>query len=299
LRESLSLLKLTNISLLKIFKLDLAIDVMKKRGKSRGVKKRRNPIIALAQIKYFDTAEKHNVAKIKKYIKLAKKKKADIVCFSESCVHKNDYLSFNHKLIGEIKEECKKNAIWCILDDDMTIKKKIYNTAILINRKGKLVGEYRKINVMGEGYDSPIKAGKKIKVFKTDFAKIGIAICWDINFPRLFREMKKKGAEIIFCPTYWKYELHAHHIRKYQAKQRERERGTLKSLIMARAFENLFFVNLCSPAKNRSEKDLVAYSAIVSPHKVLKEIKDKEGLIVQELRLSEIGKLKKIYEEAV
>ncbi len=263
------------------------------------MKKRRNPVIALAQIKYFDTADKHNVAKIKKYIKLAKKKNADIICFSESCVHKNDFLSFNHKLINEIKEECKKNSIWCILDDDMTIKGKIYNVAILIDRNGKIAGEYRKINIMGEGYGSPVLAGKKVKVFETDFAKIGIAICWDLTSPTLFRDMKKKGAEIIFCPTYWKYELHAHHIRKYQKKQMERERMTLKSLIMSRAFENLFFVTLCSPAKNRNEKDLVSYSAICSPHKILKEIKDKEGLITKEIRLGEIGKLERLYKEAV
>lgn len=68
---------------------------------------------------------------------------------------------------------------------------------------------------------------------------------------------------------------------------------------MSRAFENLFFVALCSPAKNRNEKDLVPYSAICSPHKVLKEIKDKEGLITNEIRLGEIKKLEKIYKEAV
>jgi predicted amidohydrolase len=270
---------------------------MQKRGVKRP--KSKNPVIALAQIKYFDTAEKHNVEKIKRYIRLAKKKNADIICFSESCVHKNDFLSFNHRLIEEIKEECKKNSIWCIIDDDMTIRGKIYNTAVLIDRKGRIAGEYRKINIMGEGYGSPVRAGKKIKVFKTDFAKIGMAICWDLNFPNLFREMKKKGAEIIFCPTAWKYELHAHHARKYQKKTRERERITLSSLITARAFENLFFVALCNPAKNKNEKDLVSYSAIASPHKILKEIKDKEGLITKEIRLSEIGKLEKLYKEAV
>lgn len=259
--------------------------------------KKKNPVIALAQIKYFDTAEKHNVAKIKKYIRLAKSKKADIVCFPESVVHKSAFLSFNHKLISEIKEECKKNSIWCVIDDDMTIKGKVYNAAILINREGKIAGEYRKINVMG---DSPyVKSGSKVKVFKTDFAKIGMAVCWDLISPDLFRKMKQKGAEIIFCPTSWKYELHAHHIRKYQKKQQERERVTLKSLVMSRAFENLFFVNLCSPAKNKAEKDLISYSAICSPHKVLKEIKDKEGLIVSEIRLREIRKLEKLYNEAV
>lgn len=272
---------------------------MKKRKNVSAKSKRKNPIIALAQIKYFDTAEKHNVTKIKKYIRIAKSKGADIICFPESAVHKNDFLSFNHKLIAEIKAECKKNSIWCIIDDDLIIRGKIYNTAILIDRKGKISGEYRKINLMGEGYDSPVKAGKAIKVFRTDFAKIGIAICWDLAYPELFREMKKKGAEIIFCPTYWKYELHAHHIRKYKEKQRERERVTLKSLIMTRAFENLFFVALCNPAKNKFEKDLVPYSAIASPHKILAEIKDKEGLIIKEIRLDEIGKLEKIYKEAV
>ena len=261
--------------------------------------KRKNPVIALAQIKYFDSAEKHNVAKIKKYIQMAKRKGADIICFSESCVHKNNYLSFNHELIKEIKEECRENSIWCIIDDDMKRWGKIYNIAILINRGGKITGNYKKIHLMGEGYDSPVKAGKRIKVFETDFAKIGIAICWDLDYPELFRKMKKKGAEIIFCPTDWKYELHAHHAKKYQKKQRERERITLKSLVMTRAFENLYFVALCNPAKNRLEKDLVSYSAIVSPHKVLKEIKDKEGMIIQKIRLGEIGKLEKIYKEAV
>lgn len=259
--------------------------------------KKKNPVIALAQIRYFDTAEKHNVAKIKKYIHLAKTKGADIVCFPESVVHKKDFLSFDHKLISEIKAECKKNSIWCIVDDDMTVKGEIYNTAILINRDGKIAGEYRKINLMGDAPE--VKAGKNIKVFETDFGKIGMAICWDLNYPKLFRKMKQKGAEIIFCPTYWKYEARAHHPQVYSERHRLREFDTLKSIVMSRAFENLFYVALCNPAKNINEIDLVPYSAIVSPHKIIKDIKDKEGLIISEVRLNEIGKLEKLYKEAV
>jgi len=258
---------------------------------------RRNPIIAIAQIKYYDTADKSNVNKIKKYIRLAKKKNADIICFPETSISTSNYLSFNHKLINEIKEECKKNSIWCIIDDDMKRGFNIYNTAVLINRSGKIAGEYRKINIMG---DSPyVKAGKKVKVFKTDFAKIGIAICWDIAFPTLFRKMKKKGAEIIFCPTYWKYEARAHHPMVYNERHKKREVQTLKSLIMSRAFENLFFVALCNPAKNKEEIDLIPYSAICSPHKVIKDIKDKEGMLIVEINIKEIGKLEKLYKEAV
>jgi predicted amidohydrolase len=262
-------------------------------------RKKKNPVIALAQIIYYDTDDRHNIAKIRKYIRLAKKKKADIICFSESCVHKTNFLSFDDDLIREIKEECKKNSIWCIVDDDMIIRRKTYNTAILINREGKIAGEYRKKNLMGEGYDSPVVAGRRIGVFKTDFAKIGIAICWDLTFPELFKEMKKRGAEIVFCPTYWKYEARAHHPMVYNEKHRKREFETLKSLIMTRAFENLFFVTLCNPAKNRDEPDLIPYSAICTPQKVLKDIKDKEGIITAEIKLNEIRKLEKLYKEAV
>jgi predicted amidohydrolase len=230
---------------------------------------------------------------------LAKKKNADIICFPETTVHKTDFLNFNHKLIVEIREECRKNSIWCIIDDDMAIKGKIYNTAILINRRGKIAGDYKKINLMGEGYDSPVEAGKKIKVFKTDFAKIGIAICWDLTFPLLFKKMKQEGAEIIFCPTIWRYEARAYRPIKYNENHKKKELAILKSLIMTRAFEDLVFVALCSPAKNKNEKDLIPYSVICSPHKIIKEIKDKEGLITAEINLKEIGKLEKLYKEAV
>lgn len=274
---------------------------LRKERARRKIKKklvRKNPVVALAQIKYFDTADKHNLAKIKKYIRLAKSKGADIICFPESCIHQRDFMHFNHKLIMEIKEECRKNSIWCILDDDFTIgRRKVYNTAVLINREGKIVGHYQKINVMG---DSPeVRRGRKIKVFKTDFAKIGIALCWDLAYPKLFRKMKRKGAEIVFCPTYWKYEARAHHPHQYTERHRNREFTTLKSLVMARAFENLFFVALCNPARNANERDLVPYSAICSPHRVLAEIKDKEGMIVAKIKLSEIGKLEKLYKEAM
>ncbi|HPD81469.1 MAG TPA: carbon-nitrogen hydrolase family protein [Candidatus Pacearchaeota archaeon] len=254
--------------------------------------KKRNPIIALAQIRYFDSYEKNNVEKIKKYIRLAKKKNADIICFPESCIHKLDFLPFDHKLIEEIKKECKKNSIWCIISDDMAIGRKIYNAAILINREGKIEGSYKKIHLYGD--NKGVRAGRKIKVFKTDFAKIGIAICWDLAYPKLFKKMKLKGAEIVFCPTYWKYELQAHHARKYEEKHKNREKGTLKSLLMARAFENLFFVALCNPANG--EKDLISYSAICSPHKILSDINSKEGLIYSHVDLSEIEKLQKLYD---
>ncbi len=246
--------------------------------------KKRNPVIALAQIKYFDTAEKHNVEKIKKYIAKAKNIGAEIICFPETCVHKTDYLEFSNNLIKEIRNACKENSIWAIVTDSFLVKRKPYKIAVLIDRNGKIRGRYKKINL----YDDDGKPGKKIFTYKTDFAKIGIAICWDLAFPELFRKMKKSGAEIVFCPSKWCYEESAH-----DSDHKNKELILLKSMISSRAFENLFFVALVNPVM--TNKDLISYSAISGPHKIIKEIKSKEGIICSKINLREIKKFSKLY----
>lgn len=241
------------------------------------------PMIALAQIRYFDKS-KNNVEKIKKYIRRASKKGADIVCFPESCVHKTEVLYFNDSLIREIKEECKNSSIWCIITEDLEIRNKRYNTAILIDREGNIKGNYKKINLYGDD----VSPGNRIKIFETDFAKIGIVICWDLAFPELFKKLKEKGAQIVFCPAQWQYEPIAH-----KNKPIKREEKILESLIQTRAFENIYFTALCNPVME--SKYLVTYSAIASPHKILNKISGKEGLITAKINLKEIEKYDRLY----
>ncbi|MBS3143350.1 carbon-nitrogen hydrolase family protein [Candidatus Woesearchaeota archaeon] len=243
------------------------------------------PRIALAQIKYFDIHPEHNLQKIKQYIRKAKKNNADIICFPETCVIRKKYLHSNHQFLKEIKKECKSNNIWCIITEDFLIESKLHNTSLLINREGKIAGMYKKINTYAERGVTP---GRKIAVFKTDFAKIGIVICWDLAFPLLFHKLKKSGAQIVFCPAQWAYEKKA-----YERDHKKNELKLLRSLINSRAFENLYFVAFCSPFRN--QEDLLCYSAIASPHKMLKEILNKEGIIFADLDLNETKKLKKIY----
>jgi len=250
--------------------------------------KKRICTIALAQIKYFDVNKKNNVEKIKKYIRLAKSKKADIICFPESSVHKTKTLHFDDEFIKEIKEECRKNSIWCIITEDFSIKGKVYNLSILIDRTGKIKGSYKKIHLYGDS--DGIYPGKKIKVLQTDFAKIGIAVCWDLAFPDLFSKMKKAGAEIVFCPAFWCYEEKA-----YDKNHQKEETNLLRALVHTRAFENLYFVGLINPVVKR--KDMVSYSTIVSPQKILKEIINKEGLITAKVNLNDIKKMEKVYSE--
>jgi len=248
--------------------------------------KKRLVRIALAPIKYFDLSKKDNLVKVLEYIREAGRKEADIICFPESCLHKTAVLEIKNPILVEIQKECKRNKIWGIVTEDFRLGKEPYNTAILIGRNGQIKGKYKKIYLAGD----ETKSGKRTSVFKTDFGRIGIVICWDLAFPELFRKMKEKGAEIVFCPAQWRYERRA-----YDRKHKEREIRLLKSLITTRAFESNYFVALCNPLT--SETDQVSYSAVASPHRILNDTMDNEQLIITDVNLNDIKKFKRIYKE--
>lgn len=249
----------------------------------------RNPVIAIAAIKYYDLTKSHNLQKIKDFIVKAKKKGADIICFPESCITKTGSVLLNDRFMRAVRQECKANSIWCIITEDITVKKprkkaKTYNTSILIDREGKIQGHYEKINLFGDN----VTPGNKVKVFETDFANIGIAICWDLTFSGLFQEMKDKGADIVFCPSQWNYDIPAHK-RNHKAKEIE----LLRALTLTRAHENILYVALCNPLLDC--KTQVSYSAIADPHKIIKELIDEEGLITAKVSLGKIRKFRKYY----
>jgi len=74
-----------------------------------------------------------------------------------------------------------------------------YNTAVLIDRKGEVVGYYRKVFVFwGEGVHCSTEG---VKVFDTDFGRIGILTCFDLNYPELWQRCDDLDADIVFWPS--------------------------------------------------------------------------------------------------
>lgn len=72
-----------------------------------------------------------------------------------------------------------------------------YNSAVLVDREGKLVGYYDKtFPTIGE-MESGVLPGRGAVVFDTDFGRIGALICFDLNFDELLAEYKKQGAELL------------------------------------------------------------------------------------------------------
>ncbi len=78
----------------------------------------------------------------------------------------------------------------------------IYNTAVLIDRSGKYAGKYRKVYLPREEMEGGLTAGSEFPVFQTDFGKLGIMICWDVQYTDPARALALRGAELIVMPIW-------------------------------------------------------------------------------------------------
>jgi len=236
--------------------------------------------VAAAQVIVTKNTEK-NISKIIEYIKKAASKKADIVCFPEAAlVHSKNKNAIKKipikKYINKIKNTCKENRIHCIFGSNILKNNKLYNSAFFIDNKGIIIYTYDKVNLF-RNESNAATAGKTNRVIKTKFGKIGIIICWDIAYPEYVKELAKKRAWIIFCPSY---------IKNYG-----RELESYLGLSYSRAFENSAYFVSCDSAN----KECVQYSVICGHSKIYSEIKGREGIIFAELDKRKVNGVRKRY----
>jgi predicted amidohydrolase len=78
----------------------------------------------------------------------------------------------------------------------------IYNTAVLIDRQGRVIGRYRKVYIPREELEGGITPGSDYPVFRTDFGTVGMMICWDVQYADPARALALRGAEIVLMPIW-------------------------------------------------------------------------------------------------
>lgn len=103
------------------------------------------------------------------------------------------------KRLGKLAKELNSYIVAGIYEKDGGV---LYNTAILVGRDGKLVGKYRKTHLPREEWEAGITPGDEYPVFETDFGKVGLIICWDVQFPEPSRAMARKGADVLLLPIW-------------------------------------------------------------------------------------------------
>ncbi|MFJ5774844.1 carbon-nitrogen family hydrolase [Streptomyces sp. NPDC093094] len=127
----------------------------------------------------------------------------------------------------------------------------LYNTSLVFSPAGDLVAAYRKIHRFGfdKGEAVLMSAGRELVTARLPETTLGLATCYDLRFPELFRGLVDAGAETLVIPAGWP----------------ERRLGHWTLLARARAVENQAFVLACGTAGTHAGVPQAGHSIVVDP----------------------------------
>ncbi len=113
-------------------------------------------------------------------------------------------LAFRDDTCERGMEFAKSLSVYAIISYYEVLKDKTFNTSVLVDPKGKIIGKYRKNHIpeLPGFYEKAWyqEGDLGLLVFCTDIGKIGIMICSDAMFPECARILSHKGAEILVVP---------------------------------------------------------------------------------------------------
>ncbi|GAB1328617.1 carbon-nitrogen family hydrolase [Streptomyces sennicomposti] len=127
----------------------------------------------------------------------------------------------------------------------------VYNTSLVFSPSGDLVASYRKIHRFGfdKGEAVLMGAGREPVTVPLPDTTLGLATCYDLRFPELFRSLVDGGAEVLVIPAGWP----------------ERRRAHWTLLARARAVEDQAFVLACGTAGTHAGVPQAGHSIVVDP----------------------------------
>lgn len=243
-----------------------------------------------------------NLAQAKEYIKQAAVDGAKLIILPENFaimgLHPNDKVkckeAFGHGMIQDfLHEEASRNGIW-IVGGTIPLAvpqydEKVYASSLVFNPAGACVARYDKIHLFDIALHAEkeihqesqtIFPGQSVVVFDSPFGKCGLAVCYDIRFPELFRAMQEKGAELIVLPSAFTVPTGKAH---------------WDALIRARAIENqVYMIAAAQAGVHANQRKTYGHSMIVNPWgDVSAVLEDAQGIVCADIDLEFLYQLRR------
>jgi predicted amidohydrolase len=237
--------------------------------------------IALGQFTSVQGEPGRNMQKMLKMIDQAASQNVDLVVFPELAYSGHYCNSFHMQQLAEpqdgffVQTLCrkaneKKIHIIAGYPESCEIPGRIYNSAIFIDDSGRVIENMRKVYVWGKE-KLIFREGTRFPVVNTRFGKVGMLICYDMEYPEPARIEALKGAEIIVGCSVWSIDPAEHrwHVD-----------------MQANALFNLLFMAGC----NTVGENICGSSMIVGPDGKIRAMasRTKEELLIHEIDLNEI-----------
>lgn len=240
----------------------------------------------------------YNLAQAEKWIRVAATQGAKLVCTPEVAVQGYPRVSYpegmsfdDPKLVSErakilaaaepipgpatnhFSALARELGIWIVFGMDENRSGKLYNSAILVNPQGHIVGHYSKVHLQNWMRASGVNPGDDFPVWDIVIGgvkvKLGIEICYDIQHPESTLELVLGGAEVVLNPYC----------------TNDFARPLLEHLYQTRALENAVFiarVDFAAPHNNGSSA-LFDFEGVTQG-----KLGAVEGVLVEDLNLTEL-----------
>ena len=265
----------------------------------------RNKItLGLVQFK-IEIQPAHSLLKAVHLVKSARKKGAEIICLPE--LFKSHYFpQSKSKKYFELAEQIpgptsqlftdlawELKAVLIVPLFERSGKAHYYNSLVIIDRDGAIVGKYRKTHLPNDpGFYEKYyfkKGDLGFKVVQTAYGKIGALICWDQWFPEAVRSLALQGAEIIFYPT----AIGSH--KRQSLKERLKEKNGWNLIQRSHAIANGVFVASVNRVGREGGLTFWGSSFICGPFgEVLQQASEnKEEVLIGTCDLNQISKVRK------
>lgn len=165
---------------------------------------------------------------------------------------------------------------------------KFTNSSCMFSPKGQLLGQYDKIHLfdvqVGDNTGSYCEsrftqAGNDTCLVKTDFANIGLTICFDLRFPTLFQKLTHAGADIITVPSaFTKVTGKAH----------------WQVLLQARAIENqVYIIAAGQQGMHDNGRETWGHSMIINPWGEIEQcIEEGDGYISVDYQANDLAEIR-------
>jgi predicted amidohydrolase len=227
-----------------------------------------------------------NLAQVRRWVVEAARRGSDILVLPElwstgyDLSHAADYATaVTDGIFAEVASLAREHRIH-ILGSCLSLlgEGQYGNTAVLINPDGQLLGSYSKVHLfqlMDE--HKYLTAGNGRCLVQTSWGESGLAICYDLRFPELFRAYALDGAKIVFLPAEWPYPRLAH----------------WQTLLRARAIENQMYIVACNRVGTTNGTTFFGHSCIIDPWgEMVVEAGDTPALLTVAVDLEKVSEIR-------
>lgn len=244
-----------------------------------------NITFSIIQVNCYTDQFEHNFEKVKQYLAQLPDVDRQIVVlpelwttgFTENLEQANN---INHEIITQLKQIADQKNFLISGSYIMKQNEGYYNQLMIIGPK-KQVATYNKINLFPQLNEYVnFETGSSLSILEIWNIKIGMAICYDLRFPEIFRNYASQKVEICVLPAQWPQKRINH----------------FNALLLARSIENQMILAASNVCGNINKTKLGGYSSVIDHMGVIRtKLKDQDSYSSIIIDIEELYQWRKVF----